>query len=518
MSKVYLKWLRVFLAIIFFLPVAFFFIDFTGILPDGVGHLTKLQIIPAILGGFVGILVLQTLLAFVFGRIYCSTICPAGVLQDIINRIYCIGRKKKNGKLRFKARKAMNALRYGLVGVTVVLTLFGATNILMILDPYSNFGRIANNLVRPLYKWGNNMAADVLMHYKNYSLYHVDVTNVPMFSVVAALIALAVFVVMVAFRGRLFCNTLCPVGAGLSLVSRYSLFRISFDKSTCTNCGICSKGCKAEAIDYKSMSVDASRCVDCFNCMPSCPKGALSFSYSPSFKAAKECPAPIPSSKEGKSNSRRQFIATSAAVTATIPGISAIANGGGKASAPTMPIIPPGAISLERFKDKCTACHLCVAKCPSHVLRPAGFEYGIDFLLRPHCSFYDSYCNYQCTVCSDVCPTNAISSLTEEMKKTIQIGIAEFNVDICIVKTDNTDCGACSEHCPLQAVRMIPYKGTLTIPEVTPELCVGCGGCESICPVRPERAIIVRAKETHAIIELPEEEEVRDIRVDDFGF
>ena len=518
MIKVYLKWLRVFLAIIFFLPVSFFFIDFMGILPNGVGHLLHLQIIPAILGGFVGIFLLQALLAFVVGRIYCSVICPAGVLQDIINRIYCIGRKKKNGTRRFKQKKAMNTFRYGLLGLTAVLALFGATNLLMILDPYSNFGRIANNLVRPLYKWGNNIAADVLMHYKNYSLYHVDVTNVPIFSAVAAIIALVVFVVMVALRGRLFCNTLCPVGAGLSLISRYSLLRVSFDKESCTKCGVCSKGCKAEAIDVKNMTVDTSRCVDCFNCMPSCPKGALSFSFKSSFKTATEESAPIPSSEDGKGNSRRQFIATSAVVAGTIPTISAIANVGEPPVSPTLPIIPPGAINLERFKDKCTACHLCVAKCPSHVLRPAGFEYGFDFLLRPHCSFYDSYCNYQCTVCSEVCPTGAIKFLTEEEKKVVQIGIAEFNVDICIVKTDNTDCGACSEHCPLQAVRMVPYKGTLTIPEVTPELCVGCGGCESICPVRPERAIIVRAKETHVIIELPEEEEVRDIRVDDFGF
>ena len=179
---------------------------------------------------------------------------------------------------------------------------------------------------------------------------------------------------------------------------------------------------------------------------------------------------------------------------------------------------PSGFISLERFKDKCTGCQICVVRCPSQVLRPAGLEYGLDFMLKPRLAYVNSYCNYECRVCSEVCPTGAIKPLTVEEKTTTQVGIATFFKNLCVVHTENQDCGACSEHCPTQAVHMVPYKGTLTIPEVNPDLCIGCGGCESICPVRPTRAIMVKPNEVHQFVEKPKEEEVKEIVVDDFGF
>lgn len=161
-----------------------------------------------------------------------------------------------------------------------------------------------------------------------------------------------------------------------------------------------------------------------------------------------------------------------------------------------------------------------MVKCPSQVLKPAGLQYGWDHLLRPYVSYDSSYCNYECTICSEVCPTQAILPLTKDEKATTQVGIAEFFLNRCIVETENTDCGACSEHCPTQAVHMELYKegSTLTVPVVEPHLCIGCGGCESICPVRPHRAIIVKANEVHQRVEKPAAEKVLDIKVDDFGF
>ena len=105
-----------------------------------------------------------------------------------------------------------------------------------------------------------------------------------------------------------------------------------------------------------------------------------------------------------------------------------------------------------------------------------------------------------------------------EEKATKQVGISRFFINRCIVKSEGTDCGACSEHCPTQAVHMVPYEGTLTIPQVNPDLCIGCGGCESICPVRPMRAIIIKANEVHKFVEKPKEEEVKKVEIDDFGF
>lgn len=539
--KNYMKGLRVALAILFFIPITIFFVDFADLLPDSVSALLRLQIMPAIMGGAIGILILQFLLALLFGRIYCSTICPAGVLQDIINRIFCIGKKRKNGTRRFSYHKPMNILRYSMLGLTVLLALFGMIELCTLLDPYSNFGRIANNLMRPVVMWGNNILANGLALIDNYSLYQVTISNVTTFGIISGAVALILFIVMVSMRGRLFCNTICPVGAMLSLLSRYSIFRITFDGNSCTSCGACEHTCKAEAIDSKSMKVDSSRCVDCFNCISSCPKGGLQLRAVSPFKPQGVTASTKGDIKEETSESRRAFFSAGATVAASLPIVTTLAqrmghgkregkgngegccNGEGKHGnhkhRPNgLPIVPPGAISIERFKDVCTGCQICVTQCPSHVLRPSGLEFGFDYMLKPHVAYIDSYCNYECTVCSEVCPTHAIKPLTKDEKATTQVGVATFCINRCIVNTEGTDCGACSEHCPTQAVHMVPFKGTLTIPEVNPDLCIGCGGCESICPVRPLRAIFIQANEVHKFVEKPKEEEVKKVEIDDFGF
>ena len=511
----HLKRLRVLLAILFFAPVLLYFVDFASVLPQEIHTLLHIQIIPAILSGAFGILVLQFILALVFGRIYCSVLCPAGIFQDILNRLFCIGKKKSRGARRFSYHKAPDVLRYVLLGLVVLTLACGFTSLLVWLDPYSNFGRIAVNLFCPVTMWGNNLLADLLMQMENYSLYRVTIHTVTWAGLAAGLIILLVFAALTVLRGRLFCNTLCPVGAMLSLVSRYAFFRITFDEHLCNRCGNCERSCKAEAIDSKKMKVDASRCVDCFNCTSSCTRRSLRYRFAPTV------PRPAASKKtDARPSSRRNFFAASATIAASLPAVSALAQYAGAPveEGKSAPVTPPGSINLERFKDKCTACHLCVVRCPTQVLRPAGLQFGLDYLLRPHCAFKSSYCNYECTVCGEVCPTHAIRGLSKEEKRTTQVGIATFHIDRCIVYTEGTDCGACSEHCPTQAVHMVPHEGTLTIPQVEPQLCIGCGGCESICPVNPLRAIIVVANETHLLVAPPEEEEAKDIQIDNFGF
>jgi polyferredoxin len=510
-----LKVLRVILAIVVFIPILLFFTDFTDLLPDSLNGLLRIQLLPAILTGAAVTLVIYFVLTLFFGRIYCSVICPAGTLQDLFNRISCIGKKRRNGRMRFHYHKPANVLRYVILGLTVVLTVAGTAELCLLLDPYSNFGRIATNIFRPVAVWINNLVAELLSSKGIYTLYHVTL-RISAAALISAIVAFAVFAVMTSFRGRLFCNTICPVGALLSLVSRYSLFRITFDENKCNQCTSCERTCKAEAINAKNMTVDTSRCVTCFNCTSACNRSSLKYTFAPvSFRKKKR--AAIKKTFHGAvSESRRSFITTSAALAAGSVPLLALAKG--DAGKSPYPVTPPGSLSIERFKDLCTGCHLCVVQCPSHVLHPAGAEFGLGYLLKPYMSYEDSYCNYSCIVCSDVCPTDAIKPITTEEKKTVQVGIANFYKDICIVYTEENDCGACSEHCPSQAVHMVPYKGTLTIPQVESELCIGCGGCESICPVRPARAIVVISNPTHKTAELSKEEEVKEVEIDDFGF
>ncbi|UKI45301.1 MAG: 4Fe-4S binding protein [Phocaeicola vulgatus] len=411
-----LKGVRVLLALLLFIPILLFFVDFSGSLPSAIHHLLEAQVMPAVMWTMWGILLFHLLFTLVFGRLYCSTLCPAGVLQDIINNLLCRFRKKKNGTYRFSYHKPLNVLRYSILVLTGISVFAGVLNLYLLLDPYSNFGRIASNLFRPLVMWCNNGAAEVLMKMDNYSLYQVTINTVTMAGFLGGVIALSLFIGLTVWRGRLFCNTICPVGALLSLFSRYSLFRISFDTSSCTHCGLCERSCKAEAIDSKNMTVDTSRCVDCFNCISSCSKGGLQYRFRPvSLRKQSEAPENAASSCD---NNRRNFLKTGATLATTLPAVSTLAQAaeGSHAEDPRkwQPITPPGSLSIERFKDMCTGCHLCVTQCPSQVLRPAGFEYGLGYLLKPHMSYKNSYCNYECTVCSDICPTHAIRPITKE--------------------------------------------------------------------------------------------------------
>jgi len=182
------------------------------------------------------------------------------------------------------------------------------------------------------------------------------------------------------------------------------------------------------------------------------------------------------------------------------------------------PITPPGSVDVKRFNNRCTACHLCVSKCPSNVLQPTFLDYGLAGMLQPAMEFQHGYCNYHCTICADICPTKALEKISLKEKKTLQVGHVHYIKENCVVVTDGTDCGACSEHCPTQAVSMQPYKGDLRIPVIDQNLCVGCGGCEYICPTRPYRAIYVVGNPVHKQALIPEEKEQKKIEVNDFGF
>jgi len=480
-------------------------------------NLMRIQFIPALLGGSIGIVIALLLLTFLLGRIYCSIICPLGVLQDIVIWVKQKSVKKKKRRYRFK--KSVPVLRYTLLAICFLSLIAHFTFPTLLLDPYSNFGRIVVNIFRPIAVEGNNGLNWIALKFNNYHFYQVTLHTVEIPSFILALVALLTVGIMAWLRGRLFCNTICPVGSLLGLLSKWAVFRVRIDHSKCNHCGMCEKACKSECINSKERLVDFSRCVTCFNCLGQCSKEkAMSFGWRKKTAEAKIV-APITSTTQ---KSRRSFLVTSAAITATIPFLPAWATAEKKVDITKLtPITPPGSRNLEHFKLHCTACHLCVTHCPQQVLKPAGFNYGINYAFKPRMVYYEmAFCNYHCTLCSQICPTGAIRKLTIDEKKVTQIGIAQFDKDLCIVATEETSCGACSEHCPVQAVRMEPYLNGLTLPHVYPELCIGCGGCESICPVRPIKAINVLANKVHQIAQLPKEDEQDKTKPEkiDFGF
>lgn len=516
-----LKALRVGVSITLFVLITFYFLDFAGLMSDKFHWLAHIQFIPALVSGSFVILAVLILLTLLLGRIYCSSVCPMGVYQDIVSwfskrRIF--SKRKK----RYTYSKAKNILRYAVLVVTVVTFFAGFPVLLGFVDPYSAWGRIVTNLFRHVYAWGNNMLEAVFTSFGNYTFYRVDIAVLSISSFIVAFVTFFVIGFLAWKYGRTYCNTICPVGTLLGFVSRFSLFKVRIDESLCNNCGACAMKCKASCIDSKEHRIDYSRCVDCFNCLDSCSRSALKYAPSLRKKQTRSHAAVKPVMQTDMD--KRQFLIAGLTTAVAAPALyaqdkAAKLTGNDKYMRKN-PISPPGALSIKHLTDHCTSCHLCISRCPSNVIKPAFMEYGIGGMMQPMMNYDKGFCNYNCTVCTDVCPTGALVSLAREEKHMTQIGRVTFHEDICIVHTEGTNCGACAEHCPTQAVTMVPYDKVegLTIPSINPDICVGCGGCEYICPVRPYRAIYVEGNEVHQQREAFKEEEKGNIVVDDFGF
>jgi ferredoxin len=467
-------------------------------------------------------------------------------MQDIILRI----KKRFRRKSRFRFSAPVNWLRYPFLALAVISFLAGTIFLVNLLDPFSNFGRIVSDFFRPLYILTNNTGAKLLEKVNVFLLYPEDITLSRLAVYVFPSLLLGVVIWMSLKWGRLYCNTICPVGTLLGLFSRVSIFKIKIIGQSCTRCGKCASDCKANCIDINEQKIDFSRCVGCFNCLRACPEDAVRY-LALSFQRA-------PSS--AVDNSRRKMIAASGIMLAGILGLWKFAAAGSlnsrtaasnlfrrinqaslgdtlKKPGSALPrpaphnkiptkiepdkhftVTPPGSLGIGHFTKTCTACHLCISACPSQVLQPSVFEYGLTGIMQPFMDYETDYCTFECIICSEVCPTGAILSLTLEAKKTLQIGKVNLILDNCVVKTDNTACGSCSEHCPTQAVRMVQYIGELTIPEIRPELCVGCGACEHACPTRPFRAIYVDGNYIHQTALVNKEEKLEETVIEEFPF
>lgn len=446
-----LKVIRIVLAALMLFGITALLLDTTGVLRHYLGWMPKMQLLPAVLGLNVAVIVAVMAVTVLLGRVYCSIICPMGIFQDIFAWFHKIIFGKKRP---YRYHKPQNWLRYIVLAIFVLLMLAGLNQIAVLIAPYSAYARMVTGI----------HASGVLQW--------------------VAIITLVVIGVMSFAMGRLWCNTICPVGSLLGLVSKYSLFGIKIDAGKCVGCHKCEHRCKAMCIDIDGgKTVDGSRCVNCFTCLGECKQGAISFGKK--WKADNGKPV---------DDSRRKFVAGTVAVGAAMAvqaqeqkldgGLAILAD----KSVPERktPLKPFGARSLKNFGSRCTSCQLCVSQCPEHVLRPST---QMATLLQPEMSYDQGYCRMACTRCSEVCPAGAIQPITKEEKTAISIGCAVVLKDNCI------GCGNCARHCPSEAIQMVDGK-----PAVNESRCLGCGACEYYCPARPVTAIYVEGREIHAEI------------------
>jgi ferredoxin len=500
-----LKKIRIITASVFFLLLTLLFLDFTGTIHLWFGWLAKIQLVPAILAVNTVVIVALVLLTLLFGRIYCSVICPLGIFQDGIS--YISGRRKGKKK-RFRYSSPKTWLRYSVLVLFIVSIVAGISIIVSILDPYAAYGRMASNFFAPVYRLGNNLLALIAERVGSYTFYSTEVWIKGWLTFGIAAITLIVVSILAWRHGRTYCNTICPVGTFLGFLSKFSLFRLTFNEEKCTKCKACERGCKSSCIDVKSMNIDHSRCVTCFNCIEKCKFGAIN--YAP-VKIGKKKEVPKEESTQNIENdteglSRRSVLSVLGmmAVAGTVKAQQLHVDGGlaeiedKKIPERKTPVVPPGALSVENMKSKCTACQLCVSACPNNILRPSN---KLTTFMQPEMSFERGYCRPECVECSQVCPTSAIKPITAADKSALAIGHAVWIKENCIVNRDEVQCNNCEQHCPTNAITMIDrdpgFSDSLKIPVIDTALCIGCGACEHLCPARPFSAIYVEGNVRH---------------------
>ena len=334
------------------------------------------------------IIVTNAIAAFLFGRFYCSTICPLGLLQDITGFIF---------KPKTRNKKNLYYIRYTILALTLAIIIGGYPAILRYLDPYSNFGNIISGLI-----------------------------NINESSIIT-FIPLLILIAMVIYNRRFFCATLCPIGTFLGLCSKSGYIKMKIDSEKCKKCNQCEKICPTQAID--SLNIDNERCIRCLKCLEKCPSDAIIFSKTTPEKRFNP--------------KRRDFIATG--IIGAV-GLTFLLKTKGIAntiidSFKKRPICPPGAGSPERLAKLCTNCGLCEMHCKERIIKKPNSEYETI-----HIDFENGKCDYNCKNCSDICPTGAIKKLTLQEKQNCRIGLVKLDYEKC------RKCGLCARTCPKGAI------------------------------------------------------------------
>jgi len=483
-----LKPIRVVFASIVFISVLLMFLGPERISAKIAPVLASLQFTPSAISFFLSFTaaasfgcILILLLTVVFGRVYCSFLCPLGILHDGIRFLARPFTRKRSVRGSFPIHRSV---RYGILALVLFSAAMGTVSLINVMDPYSLFGRFSTMLFRPAVASVRNLLVRVLETFEVYSIWP---GKAPPFSTAALVLTGIVFagmVILAVWKNRWYCNQICPVGTFLGLIGKISLVKIRLQPETCIRCGKCQILCRSDCIDIANKTVDHSRCVACFDCLSVCPVDAIS--YSPARGVSADL-SPDPA--------RRKFLAGSGLAGAALALSPLPLRAFSSTTNAEPPIMPPGAGERDRFCRACIGCGLCASLCPEQAIEPAFFEYGLQGLFVPVMSYKKGYCAYTCNLCGNVCPTGAIQPLPLEDKQLTQIGKVVLFKDRCIVHTRKQDCGACAEGCPTHAVFTVK-RDHVHYPETDVSLCIGCGACEHMCPEHP-KAIVVQGLARH---------------------
>ncbi len=445
------------------------------------------------------------------GRFFCGWVCPLGTLNHFFSS-WKSERKRGLKRLESNRYKKWQALKYYILIAGLVSALFGGL-VVGILDPISLTVRSLGVSIFPGLNYAINAFFDSL--YRTHIGILGFIANVGEFILQATVLSFKqphfhqafflglVFVAILVLNLRItrfWCRALCPLGALLAVLSRWSVLGLEKHTAHCEDCNRCLLHCQGGDDPIPNAKWRKAECHLCFNCVSDCPESGITFKFFPH----------TPTTVEGPSLQRRRALAGVAAGAALLPVLRA----GTGFAAETSPrlIRPPGSLDEKNFLARCIRCGECMKVCPTNALHPAMLEAGAEGIWTPVLAPRIGYCEPSCVLCGQVCPTGAIWEITQAEKgwlpasaaknsKPVRIGTAFYDRGRCLPWAMATECIVCEEWCPtspkavyLRTAEVIDETGAVKQvrqPYIDPDRCTGCGACEFACPVKDRPAVYV---------------------------
>ncbi|MFW5960345.1 MAG: 4Fe-4S binding protein [Chitinivibrionales bacterium] len=418
--------------------------------------------------------------SFIFGRGFCGYVCPLGIMQDIVRRIS----ERKGKSSGDKSLVKLRGLKYIILIACIAAAVFGFS-LIYFTSPASIATRFFTMIVFP----GVTAAANTAIDFLNFILGKADIYALSRLSFdqyvftslfSSLLLFLLVFIPVIFVSRRFWCRYVCPTGALLGLLSRFSIYKYKIDKGKCKSCGLCSDVCPMDAIDTEAQRISVHECIMCGLCTDVCNLEVISLTTDKTTSSGPDF------------SGRRGFIG---GVTAGIAlGVTGSFSVGRKKDVSGRLIRPPGSVPEFEFNAQCIRCGECIKVCKTNGLQPLSFEKGVSGLWTPVLVPVNGPCEEKCNMCGQVCPSSAIRNLSLEEKSFVKMGTAVLDRSRCIAWEQGRLCLVCDEVCPYDAIDFAVVEdvhGMLRRPFVDEEKCVGCGQCEYSCPVLDKSAIEV---------------------------
>jgi polyferredoxin/formate hydrogenlyase subunit 6/NADH:ubiquinone oxidoreductase subunit I len=438
------------------------------------------------------------LLTLVFGRIFCGWICPLGTLNQFVG--YLRRRATKPAQRPRDLHRTGHRLKYYILTGLLISSIFGL-QLVGWMDPISLTVRSMTTSVLPGLQYGLSSLLDsgLLLNWGWLSsgiepVYRLAENNLFFFEMPHFRGSLFIGILFLLILGmnlyetRFWCRYLCPAGALMGFFSKFQIFRLEMKEGSCSSCKLCTVDCEGAADPLVKDGWRASECLMCWNCIPVCPSSGLEF----------KLPRLKPRMEPGMMADRRRLLGSAALGFIAVPMMRV--NFDSKRVHPKL-VRPPGSLPEKEFLGRCIACDLCLKACPTSFLQPALHEAGLEGLWSPVGIGRKGYCQWDCTVCGQVCPTHAIEELELTVKQKVKIGLAFVDRSRCLPFALDKPCIVCEEHCPtpkkaiwLEDITVTRPDGTsvdLRRPHVDPDLCIGCAICENVCPIVDKPAIFV---------------------------